>query len=160
MAGEPGRTCARGPRCAGDYQARISGPLLDRIDLQIEVPAVTASDLVLPRPTEDSATVAARVTAARNIQKSRFQALELPGIRTNTDCSAATIEDIAAPDVSGRKLLQEAIGAMRLSARGYHRTLRVARTLADLSGAETVGRNEIAEALGYKGTIGAFHEAA
>ncbi len=160
MAGEPGRTCARGPRCAGDYQARISGPLLDRIDIQIEVPAVTAGDLVLPRPTEDSATVAARVAAARSVQEARFQALELSGIRTNTDCSAATIENIAAPDISGRKLLQEAIGAMRLSARGYHRVLRVARTLADLSGAETVGRNEIAEALGYKGTIGAFHEAA
>ena len=160
MAGEPGRTCARGPRCAGDYQARISGPLLDRIDIQIEVPAVAASDLVMPCPVEDSAQVAMRVAAARNLQVTRLTALGHAHMRTNTDCSAAVIEDIAAPDVSGKKLLQDAVDAMRLSARGYHRVLRVARTLADLAGAETVGRSAIAEALGYRGTIGAFQAAA
>ncbi len=160
MAGEPGRTCARGPRCAGDYQARISGPLLDRIDIQIEVPAVAASDLVMPRAVEDSRQVAERVAAARNLQVARLAALGHPHMRTNTDCGAAIIEEIAAPDISGRKLLQDAVDAMHLSARGYHRVLRVARTLADLAGAETVGRSAIAEALGYRGTIGAFQAAA
>ena len=151
-ADEPGFACRRGPnaRCAAEYQARLSGPLLDRIDLTIEVPAVTAADLILPPPAEGSAEVAARVAAAREIQAARFAALALPNIRTNTQASGPLLEEIAKPDASGLSLLRDAADAMRLSARGYHRVLRVARTLADLDGVAKVGRVHLAEALSYR----------
>jgi magnesium chelatase family protein len=147
----PGQSCKRGPRCAADYQARISGPLLDRIDIQIEVPAVSAADLVLPAPTEDSAAVRRRVAGARTRQQTRFASLQAAGVRTNSACAGHLLEEIAKPDDAGLALLQQASDALHLSARGYHRTLRVARTLADLDGAETVKRNHIAEALSYRG---------
>mgnify|MGYP000875331665 FL=1 len=149
-AGEPGHTCRRGPRCVDDYQARISGPLLDRIDIQIEVPAVSASDLIRPAPSEPSAVVAARVAAARAVQHDRFAALGLD-VRTNAACSASVIEEIARPDEAGARLLRDFADATRMSARGYHRVLKVARTLADLDGAERVGRIHLAEALSYRG---------
>jgi magnesium chelatase family protein len=136
----PGQTCRRGPRCAADYQARISGPLLDRIDLQIEVPAIAAADLVLPQPAEGSAEVRARVTAARGRQQARFASLGVKGIRTNADCSAALLEQTSMPDEPGVALLRHAAETLGLSARGFHRTLRVARTIADLEGTETVAR--------------------
>ncbi|MBI3701393.1 MAG: ATP-binding protein [Afipia sp.] len=149
---EPGYSCKRGriDRCIGDYQGRISGPLIDRIDLRIEVPAVSASDLILPPPSEGSAEVAARVAAARAIQLARYAALNLPQIRVNAEAPAAVLEQIAKPDAPGMKLLRDASDTMRLSARGYHRVLRVARTLADLDGMQTVGRLHIAEALSYR----------
>jgi magnesium chelatase family protein len=150
MAGEPGHVCRRGPRCVDDYQARISGPLLDRIDLRIEVPAVSATDLILPTPSEPSAAVAERVAAARAIQRERFVALGVSGVMTNAQCAPSMIEDIAAPDIAAMTLLRNAAEAMKLSARGYHRVLKVARTLADLDGAETVGRIHLAEALSYR----------
>ena len=146
----PGQSCRRGPRCADDYQARVSGPLLDRIDLQIEVPAVTAADLVLPPPSEGSAEVRARVTAARERQRSRFLALGAKGIRTNAECNGRLLEEIAMPDESGVALLQQASKQLQLSARGFHRTLKVARTLADLDGIDKVARIHIAEALSYR----------
>jgi len=152
-AGEPGHTCRRGPRCAADYQARLSGPLLDRIDLHVEVPAVSAADLILPPPTEGSAEVARRVAAARDLQARRFAALGLAGIRTNADCPPAHLEEIARPDAPGLALLRDASQAMRLSARGYHRVLKVARTLADLDGSERVGRLHLAEALSYRALL-------
>ena len=146
---EPGYACKRGriDRCTSDYQGRISGPLMDRIDLRIEVPAVTASDLILPAPAEGSAEVAARVAAARAIQTARYTAIGLPQIRTNAEAPAAVLEEVARTDAQGQKLLRDAAETMRLSARGYHRVLRVARTLADLDGAETIGRLHLAEAL-------------
>ena len=147
----PGQTCRRGPRCAADYQARISGPLLDRIDLQIEVPAISAADLVLPRPAEGSAEVRARVTAARHRQRARFASLGVKGLRTNADCSSALLEQTSMPDEPGVALLRHAAETLGLSARGFHRTLRVARTIADLEGAETVARTHVAEALSYRG---------
>jgi magnesium chelatase family protein len=147
----PGQACKRGPRCADDYQARISGPLLDRIDLQIEVPAVSAADLVLPPPSEGSAEVRARVTAARQRQSARFAALGAKGVRTNAECSGRLLEEIAMPDEAGVALLRQASEALHLSARGFHRVLRVARTLADLDGAGDVGRVHVAEALSYRG---------
>jgi magnesium chelatase family protein len=149
---EPGYSCKRGKidRCSADYQGRISGPLMDRIDLRIEVPAVSASDLILPPPSEGSAEVAARVAAARAIQLARYAGLGLPPIRTNAEAPAAVLEDIAKPDAQGQKLLRDAAETMRLSARGYHRVLRVARTLADLDGAGTIGRLHLAEALSYR----------
>ena len=149
---EPGFSCRRGPveRCTGDYQMRISGPLMDRIDLRIEVPAVTAADLILPPSAEGSAEVAARVAAARGVQLARYAAAGLPNVRTNAEAPAALLEEIAKTDTQGQKLLRDAAETMRLSARGYHRVLRVARTLADLDGAEKVGRLHLAEALSYR----------
>jgi magnesium chelatase family protein len=149
---EPGFSCRRGPntRCTAEYQARLSGPLLDRIDLHVEVPAVTASDLVLPPPTEDSRAVAARVAAARRIAAERFHALGRPQLRTNAELSGSLLESAAAPDGAGLTLLRDAAEAMRLSARGYHRVLKVARTIADLDGAEAIGRPHLAEALAYR----------
>ena len=132
-------------------ESRVSGPLLDRIDLQIEVPAVSAADLVLPAASEGSAEVRACVAGARAIQAERFAALKHPRARTNADCDGSLLEDIAAPDHAGRTLLREAADALGLSARGYHRTLRVARTLADLDGEARVARIHIAEALSYRG---------
>ena len=123
---------------------------MDRIDLRIEVPAVTASDLILPPPAEGSVDVAARVAAARNVQMARYAAAGLPHIRTNAEAPASVLEEIAQPDTQGQKLLRVAAETMRLSARGYHRVLRVARTLADLDGAEKIGRLHLAEALSYR----------
>jgi Mg chelatase-related protein len=150
MAGEPGRTCARGPRCQADYQARISGPLMDRIDIRIDVPAVNAADLIRPAPAEPSAAVAERVARARQIQSARYQALGRPGVRTNSQCPTALIESVAEPDAGGQALMRDAMEKLRLSARGYHRVLKVARTLADLDDAETVGRIHLAEAISYR----------
>ena len=138
----------------------ISGPLLDRIDLHIEVPAVTAADLILPPPAEGSREVAARVARARERQAARYAAIGLPHLRTNAAASGAVLEDVARPDASGLALLREAADAMRLSARGYHRVLRVARTLADLDGADKVGRVHLAEALSYRALADEMRRAA
>src|ERR1700731_2030471 len=125
-ASEPGFACRRGAntRCAAEYQGRLSGPLLDRIDLHIEVPAVTAADLILPPPAEGSREVAERVALARERKAARYAAIGLPHLRTNAAVSGAALEDAARPDTGGLALLREAADAMRLSARGYHRVLR------------------------------------
>ena len=161
-ANEPGFTCRRGlnTRCTADYQARISGPLLDRIDLHIEVPAVTAADLILPPPAEGSREVAERVALARERQAARHAAIGLPHISNNAAVAGAVLEDVARPDGSGLTLLREAADAMRLTARGYHRVLRVARTLADLDGADKVGRVHLAEALSYRALADEIRRAA
>jgi magnesium chelatase family protein len=143
--------CARAPRCAEDYQARLSGPLLDRIDLHIEVPAVSPADLDLPPPAEASANVAERVAVARARQARRYQASRGgQGIRTNAEADGALLDEVATPEPAGRALLARAAERLNLSARGYHRVLRVARTLADLEGAATVARRHVAEALSYR----------
>ncbi len=149
------QACSRAPRCAQDYQAKISGPLYDRIDLNVEVPAVSAADLSLPPPTEGSLGVAKRVAAARKIQKKRYA--RHPIVRTNAEADGVLLEEVASPEQAGRSLLSEAAERMGLSARGYHRVLRVARTLADLevvlSGGDPgapAGRIHIAEALSYR----------
>ena len=130
---------------------RISGPLLDRIDLQIEVPAVSAADLVLPPPAEGSDEVRARVTAARERQRARFAALGAKGVRTNAECSGRCWSRSPCPTRPASQLLRQASEKLQLSARGFHRTLRVARTLADLDGADKVARLHVAEALSYRG---------
>lgn len=150
MAGEPGYRCARGPRCQSDYQARISGPLLDRIDLRIEVPAVSAGDLIRPGKAEPSSAVAARVLRARMIQQERLERCGVTTALTNAHCSTALIEEIAAPDAAGLSLLHDASEKLGFSARAYHRVLRVARTLADLDAVEKVGRIHLAEAISYR----------
>ena len=151
-ASEPGFACKRGAnaRCAADYQGRLSGPLIDRIDLHIEVPAVTAADLILPPPAEGSREVAER--ASRAPAPCRRSATPRPGCRrcAPTPRRRPVLEDVARPDSGGLALLRDAADAMRLSARGYHRVLRVARTLADLDGADKVGRVHLAEALSYR----------
>jgi magnesium chelatase family protein len=144
---DPAQACGRAPKCAQDYQSRISGPLFDRIDLHVEVAAVTAADLALPPPAESSADVARRIAAARDIQRTRYAE---DGIRSNAEADGEVLERVATPDSAGKKLLADAAEAMRLTARGYHRVLRVARTIADLAGAENVGRAQVAEALGYR----------
>ncbi|MDO6413019.1 YifB family Mg chelatase-like AAA ATPase [Sphingomonas sp. BIUV-7] len=145
--GDPGQACSRAPRCAADYQAKVSGPLLDRIDMHVEVASVSAADLVLPPPAEGSTQVRARVAAARALQTARFAG---EPVRTNAEADGELLDRFATPDDPGRKLLAQAAEAMRLSARGYHRVLRVARTIADLGGSEGVGRIHVAEALSYR----------
>jgi magnesium chelatase family protein len=151
-ASDPGFACKRGPnlRCAAEYQGRLSGPLLDRIDLHIEVPAVTAADLILPPPSEGSREVAARVARARDIQTERYAGFGQPHIRTNAQANGPLLEQVVRADASGMALLRDAADSMHLSARGYHRVLRVARTLADLDAASKVGRVHLAEALSYR----------
>ncbi len=150
MAGEPGHVCARGPRCQADYQGRISGPLMDRIDIRIDVPAVTAQDLIRPQAAEQSVDVASRVAMARSLQRDRYRDLGRPDIRTNSQCTTALVEQVAQPDAGGQSLLSDAAEKMRFSARAYHRILKVARTLADLDGAETVSRIHLAESISYR----------
>ena len=134
-----------------DYQSRISGPLFDRIDLHVDVPAVDVADLGLPPPTEGSADVAARVAAARVIQTARLADVTAePPLRTNAEVDGELLAEIAKPDAPGAALLAEAAERMRLTARGYHRVLRVARTLADLEGSDSVHRIHVAEALSYR----------
>ena len=145
--GDAALACSRAPRCAADYQSKVSGPLLDRIDLHVEVDPVSASDLALPPPAEGSAEVSARVAAARAIQTARSGET---GARTNAELDGDGLEKFATPEESGRKLLMQAAEAMRLSARGYTRILRVARTIADMAGAGEVGRIHVAEALSYR----------
>jgi magnesium chelatase family protein len=143
--------CGRAPRCQLDYQAKVSGPFMDRIDLQIEVPPVSAADLALPSPAEGTAEAAARVAAARRLQAERARASEDPRAGgLNARAEGEWLEAIAAPDPAARALLARAAEAGGLTARGWTRTLRLARTIADLEGSDAVKRPHVAEALIYR----------
>lgn len=144
---DPARSCGKAPRCAQDYQAKISGPLMDRIDIHVDVRAVSAADLSLPPPAEGSAQVAARVAAARAVQRVRY---EKAGLRSNAEAEGQLLDEVATPDSAGAGLLAQAAETMGLTARGYHRVLRLARTIADLDGSDGVRRPHIAEALSFR----------
>lgn len=148
---DPVRACTRAPACGEAYQNRLSGPLLDRFDLHVDVPAVRPRDLALPPPSEGSADVRARVEAARRLQTERLHTHQAPAqIKCNADLDGELLMDIAAPDGPAKTLLMQAADRFGLSARAYHRVIRVARTLADLEGVKEVGRAQIAEALSYR----------
>ena len=150
LAGTPGHTCKRGDACRADYQGRVSGPFLDRIDLRVDVPAVSAADMIAPASAEPSADVAARVRAARELQRERYLKAGHPQIFTNAAAPATLIEQLVDPDKESRTLMLQAAERFSLSARAYHRVLKVARTLADLAQREKVTRPHIAEALSYR----------
>jgi len=149
--GDPDLECTRAPRCGADYQSKISGPLMDRIDLQVNVPAVRVSDLSAPKG-ETSAAVASRVAKARAMQKQRYDAMERQGDTSiNAHATSAMLEDIAVMEEDASALLNKSMEAAKLSARGYYRVLRVARTIADLDGApQELAKKHIAEALSYR----------
>jgi magnesium chelatase family protein len=152
LANEPGFSCNRQPnaRCIAQYQARLSGPLLDRIDLHIEVPAVSASDLMLPMPLEGSAEVAKRVARARDIQTKRFADIGRPEISSNAAAPANLIEEVADVEPNGLAMVREASDRLQLTARGFHRVLKIARTIADLDQSAAINHFHIIEALSYR----------
>jgi len=145
---DPARACGRAPNCGEDYMGRISGPLMDRFDLRVEVPPVAFADLDLPASGDSSATVAGRVAEARAVQAARYDGQA--GARQNSDAEGALLEAVATPDAEGRALLNRVAERFGLSARGYHRVLRVARTIADLDRAEAVRLPHVAEAVSYR----------
>ena len=145
---DPERACARVPICGDDYLGRISGPLLDRFDLRIEVPPVPVEDLTHAPPGESSATIAARIATARDIQTDRYADIE--DVAVNADAEGELLERIAAPAPEAAELLRAISTRYSLTARGYHRVLRVARTLADLDGIETIAKSHIAEAASFR----------
>jgi len=142
--------CGKAPRCQQSYQGRVSGPLLDRIDLTVDVPPVTAADLSLPPPAEGTAEVAARVAAARDTQAARAREAGNGAAPLNARAEGPWLETIAALDAPAKALLARAAEAGSLTARGWSRTLRLARTIADLEGAAAVRRVHVAEALIYR----------
>ena len=149
---DPGYACSRQPnqRCMAQYQTRLSGPLLDRIDLHIDVPAVKAADLILPPSKEGSREVAERVAIARALQTQRYQGAGLAHITTNAAAPATVIEELAALDGSALGLMRDAAERLQLSARAYHRVLKLARTIADLDQSPAVMRTHMGEALSYR----------
>jgi magnesium chelatase family protein len=152
-AGEPGYACRHGTNCQDRYLAKLSGPILDRIDIRITVSSVSAADLAMPPGKEGTAEVRARVIWAREKQRARYQLLGALRVSVNADCPPALLDEVAKPDSAGERLLREAAARFGLSARGYHRTLRLARTLADLDGEERVRLVHIAEALAHRGNV-------
>ena len=144
---DPNRACARVPVCGEEYMSRISGPLMDRFDLRIEMPPVTLQDLDMPTTGEASASIAKRVAAGRAVQSARFEGTEM---RVNSDLEGGALEQLAAPDADGKDLLLKVADRFGLSARGYHRVLRVARTIADLDHSKDVRKPHVAEAVGFR----------
>jgi magnesium chelatase family protein len=145
---DPARACSRAPICGEDYMGRISGPLMDRFDLRVEVPPVAFTDLDLPQDGESSEVVRDRVKMARAAQATRYA--DVTHVRVNADAEGKVLEDFATPDAEGRALLTRVAERFGLSARGYHRVLRVARTIADLDGEADVRQPHVAEAVSYR----------
>ncbi len=145
---DPARACARVPVCGEEYLGRISGPLMDRFDLRVEVPPVAFADLDLPSDGDTSGVIASRVSAARGLQRKRFS--DHTDVSVNADAEGSLLSQIATPDAEGRALLTQVAERFGLSARGYHRVLRVARTIADLAGEAEVRRPHVAEAVSFR----------
>jgi magnesium chelatase family protein len=145
---DPARACNRAPLCGDDYMGRISGPLMDRFDIRLEVPPVTVEDLGLPDSGDPTEIVANRVRQARDIQSTRFR--EITDCRVNADAEGELLEEISKPDKEGAALLRRAAEKFHLTARGYHRVLRVARTIADLDGSDGVKMQHLAEAISFR----------
>ncbi|MFC3528867.1 YifB family Mg chelatase-like AAA ATPase [Paracoccus mangrovi] len=143
-----GAPCPRAPRCQSDYLGRISGPMMDRFDLRIDMPQVSYEELALPPSGESSAMVAERVAAARAVQSKRFAAH--PNVRVNADAAGRLLEEIAPLDSESRALLALAAERLGLTPRGYHRILRASRTIADLDASEHIRQPHLAEALTYR----------
>lgn len=144
---EASQACGRAPKCAMDYQAKLSGPLLDRFDLFLEMPAVSIDDLQNTPRGEPSQSVAARVARARERQIARNDN------QINATLSGEKLDDICVIDTDGKNLMAQAADKMRLSARGYHRVLRVARSIADLADSEMIQTPHLAEALAFRRRI-------
>ncbi|MCD8562722.1 MAG: YifB family Mg chelatase-like AAA ATPase [Alphaproteobacteria bacterium] len=159
--GDPALECTKAPRCGGEYQAKLSGPLLDRIDMQIEVQPVGITDLGIAGTGEPSSAVRARVTRAREIQARRFQSLSLEGPALNAYLKGDALEKLIPLTDDARTLLNKMAESARLSARGYFRVLKLARTIADLAdlnaplGPEKIGKHHIAEAFSYRRSLSA-----
>lgn len=144
------RACNRAPLCGADYQAKVSGPIYDRIDLFVDVPALTAQELSTPATGEPSAVIADRVLKAQRRQRARFKQAGAESVRVNAQASGKLLEQTLNLDTEAEALIKKAADAYQLSARGYHRTLKVARTIADLEGADRIKRHHVAEALSYR----------
>lgn len=147
--GNPDSECTKAPRCGSDYQAKLSGPLLDRIDIQVDVPAVSVADLNKEK-SESSDIVAARIARARDIQAARYEAMDQP-ISVNAHASGDELETVMMLSTPAKALLNKATERMKFSARTYYRLIRVCRTIADLSGeSEEILENHVAESLSYR----------
>ncbi|BCL60804.1 hypothetical protein DGMP_14970 [Desulfomarina profundi] len=130
------------------YESRISGPLLDRIDIHLEVPALNYNEISSNEQTETSLQVKARVDAARTIQKKRFG--DWPAVYCNSQMNSRQVEQFCKTDAASSALLEKSVDRLGLSARAYHRILKIARTIADMDGRESIGANHIAEAIQYR----------
>jgi magnesium chelatase family protein len=147
--GDKRHECSRAPKCAAEYQNKISGPLYDRIDVHVDMPAVKITDLARMQGGEDSKTVRARVIKARNVQADRYKALGL-GIRTNSLLQGNLLEEVCQSTEEARDLLNNTADELGLSARAYYRILKVSRTIADMEGAEIISKTHLAEALSFR----------
>ena len=146
--GHPTRRCTCTPGQVAKYMNRISGPLLDRIDMQIEIQPVAFDEMAATAPGESSAEIRDRVVAARMVQQARYR--NEPGIYCNAQMNSRLLRQYAWPDAAGLAKLKERMERLNMSARAFDRILRVARTIADLDGSETVEKSHIAEAIGYR----------
>jgi magnesium chelatase family protein len=145
--GDTQHSCTCTPAMVQRYRARLSGPLLERIDLEVEVPRIPHSDLSDTRPAEASEVVRLRVERARLVQQARFSGTR---VHCNARMGPRQLQEFCRTDAAGRELLQQVTERLGLSARSYTRRLKVARTVADLDGGEAIAANHLAEAIQYR----------
>lgn len=144
----PTKACCCTPGQITKYMNKISGPLMDRIDLQIEISPLSFDEMSHSEPGEPSAVIRERVVKARQIQEQRFASVQ--GVHCNAQMTSKLMQQFAQPDAAGFEMLREAMNRLQLSARAYDRILRVARTIADLEGSENILSHHLAEAIGYR----------